>query len=50
MKTETSDLRMPADKFDRIMRKALQAKPPAKASKTAAVKNVRRTPARRGEK
>lgn len=30
MKTEMSDLRMPADKFDRMMKRALQTPPPKK--------------------
>jgi len=38
MKTDTSELRMPADKFDQIMRKALQTKPPAKEPKAAPAK------------
>lgn len=38
MKRETSELRMPADRFDRIMRKALQTKPPAKPRATPAKK------------
>lgn len=42
MKTETSDLRMPADKFDRIMRKALQTKPPVKEPKAAQPKKKAR--------
>jgi len=42
VKTETSEFRMPADKFDRIMRKALQAKPPAKEAKAAPAKKKTR--------
>jgi hypothetical protein len=38
MKTETSELRMPSDKFDQIMRKALQTKPPARKPKAATAK------------
>ena len=38
MKTGTSELRMPSDKFDRIMRKALQTKPPVRKPKAATAK------------
>ena len=36
------ELRMPADKFDRIMRKALKTKPPAKEPKAAPAKKTRK--------
>jgi hypothetical protein len=42
MKAEASELRMPADKFDGIMRKALQTKPPAKEPKAAPAKKKAR--------
>jgi len=42
VKTETSELRMPADKFDRIMRKALKTKPPAKEQKATIAKKKTR--------
>ncbi len=35
MKTDKSELRMPADKFDRLMRKALQIKPSVRKPKAA---------------
>lgn len=38
-KTE-SELRMPADEFDRLMRGALQTKPPAKEPKAAPTKKT----------
>lgn len=41
MKKVDDELRMPADKFDRIMRKALQTKPPAKQPKAAPAKKTR---------
>lgn len=42
MKTDASEMRMPADRFDRIMRKALQAKPPAKEPKASPAKKKTR--------
>ncbi|MEO6804669.1 MAG: hypothetical protein ABI286_00285 [Edaphobacter sp.] len=43
MKTEITELRMPADEFDRIMRQALQtAPPPAKKPKASPVKKATR--------
>jgi hypothetical protein len=44
-----NELRMPADEFDRLMRGALQSKPPAKQPKTA-TKKARRATVKRGQK
>jgi hypothetical protein len=38
VKTEASELRMSSTEFDRMMRRALQAKPPVKEAKAAPVK------------
>jgi hypothetical protein len=35
VKTEASELRMSSTEFDRMMRRALQTKPPAKEAKAA---------------
>jgi hypothetical protein len=49
--TEKADneMRMPADEFDRLMRGALQSKPPAKQPKVAS-KKARRAMVKRGQK
>jgi hypothetical protein len=38
------EMRMPADEFDRIMRHALQAKPPAKPTKPQSKKRAKAKP------
>lgn len=50
MKTEESELRMSPVKFDRMMRRALQTKPPVKEAKAAPAKKARRATATRGHK
>jgi hypothetical protein len=42
VKTEESELRMSSDKFDRMMRRALQTKPPVKEAKTVPAKKARK--------
>jgi hypothetical protein len=50
MQNTKDELRMPADEFDRMMRRALQAPPPAKQPKAARVKTVRGGSTKRRQK
>jgi len=42
VKTEESELRMSSTEFDRMMRQALQTKPPAKETKAAPAKKAQK--------
>jgi len=48
MEKTKADLRMPADEFDRLMRRALQTPPPAKQPKSGKVRKRAASKLKRG--